>query len=144
MATPNPNTIPLPDALNPDSIDTLPVLAEILSRLQNLSPEGTTGVTPSATPSHSQGLLSSSGVISTKDLPTATDGLKHKLQKARGQVRELPDIQRSVKDQEEEIGRLEERIRKQKEVLEGLRAVGESARRGREMDSVEKMEGQEV
>ena len=66
------------------------------------------------------------------------------MQKARGQVRELPDIQRSVKDQEEEIGRLEERIRKQKEVLEGLRAVGESARRGREIDSVEKMEGQEV
>ena len=138
MATPNPNTIPRPEALNPDSIDTLPVLAEILSRLQNLSSDTTTGATPSTTPS--QG-VASTGVITTKDLPTATDGLKHKLQKARGQVRELPDIQRSVKDQEEEIERLEERIRRQKEVLGQLRVVGESARRERELQVAGKVDG---
>jgi len=68
-------------------------------------------------------------------LPTATDGLKHKLQKARSQVRELPDIQRSVKDQDEEIARLEEKIQRQKEVLEELRAVGENARKERAMKS---------
>jgi len=132
MATPNPNTIPLPEALNPDSIDTIPVLAEVLSRLQNVSSDATTGATPSATPS--QGAISA-GVVTTKDLPTATDGLKHKLQKARSQVRELPDIQRSVKDQDEEIARLEEKIQRQKEVLEELRAVGENARKERAMKS---------
>ena len=140
MATPNPNPIPLPEALNPDSIDILPVLAEILSRLQNLSSDTTTGATPSATPA--QG-ATSTGVITTKDLPSATDELKHKLQKARSQVKELPDIQRGVKDQEEEIERLEKRIRRQKEVLENLRGVGESARRERELELAGKIEEQE-
>jgi len=46
-----------------------------------------------------------------------------------------------VKDQEEEIERLEERIRRQKEVLGQLRVVGESARRERELQVAGKVDG---
>jgi predicted RNase H-like nuclease (RuvC/YqgF family) len=71
-------------------------------------------------------------VLTIKDIPAATDELKHKLQKARVQVKELPDMQRSVPEQEQEIRELQERIRKQREVLEGLRDVGMLAKRERE------------
>jgi len=47
-------------------------------------------------------------------------------------VKELPDIHRSVAEQEQEIQELEERIARQRRVLEGLRDVGMQARRERE------------
>jgi len=43
----------------------------------------------------------------------------------------LPDIERSVEEQEVEIGELEEKIRKQREVLVGLREVGLQVKRER-------------
>ncbi len=54
------------------------------------------------------------------------------MQRARVQVRELPDMERGVEEQEEEIRELEERIRRQREVLVGLRDVGFQAKRERE------------
>ncbi|KAG9243001.1 RNA polymerase II transcription mediator complex subunit 9-domain-containing protein [Calycina marina] len=116
QASSSPTTIL--SSINPDSIDTIPILATILAKLQPLQPSSA----PSPAPN----------VISTRDLPGATDELKHKLQKARMQVKELPDIERSVKNQEEEIARLEERIGRQKEMLGRLRQVGEEAMRVRE------------
>ena len=47
-------------------------------------------------------------------------------------MKELPDIHRSVAEQEQEIQELEERIARQRRVLEGLRDVGMQARRERE------------
>ena len=72
------------------------------------------------------------GALTLKDIPTATDELKHKLRKARVQVKELPDVQRSIAEQELEIRELEERIREQRRVLEGLRDMGMAARRDKE------------
>ena len=48
------------------------------------------------------------------------------------QVKELPDMDRSVEEQEVEIRELEEKIRRQREVLVGLREVGLQAKRERE------------
>ena len=117
-------TTTLPPGLNADAIDVVPVLSAILSRIPDLvsTPSTTTaGSPPAATPSQ---LTSVTGPLSRKDILPATDELKHKLQNARRQVKELPDIERSVAEQEEEIRELEEKIRKQREVLEGLREVG--------------------
>jgi len=75
-----------------------------------------TGATPGPGPA--------SGSLSLKDVPTATDHLKHKLQKARVQVRSLPDMDRTIAEQEEDIAELEERIRLQREVLEKLKQRG--------------------
>jgi hypothetical protein len=123
QSTVQPSMLNLPDGLSPDSIDTLPVLSAILSRLQTLSASGgtTSGSPPEASPSQ---LANGAGSLSIKDIPAATDEMKHKLQKARAQVKELPDISRSLVEQEEEIEELEEKIRRQREVLQGLREVG--------------------
>lgn len=64
------------------------------------------------------------------------------MQKARAQVKELPDIDRSLAEQEEEIRELEEKIRKQREVLKGLKTTGLEAKRERETrDNGQVMEG---
>jgi small-conductance mechanosensitive channel len=131
--TPPPSLVNLPEGLTPDSIDTLPVLSALLSRLQTPSSTAhaasTSGSPPAASPSQ---LVSGTGPLSIKDIPPATDELKHKLQKARVQVKELPDMDRSVEEQEVEIRELEEKIKKQREVLVGLREVGLQAKREKE------------
>jgi small-conductance mechanosensitive channel len=133
----------LPEGLSPDSIDTLPVLSALLSRLQNPSSTAhaasTSGSPPAASPSQ---LASGTCPLSIKDIPPATDELKHKLQKARIQVKELPDIQRSVEEQEDEIRELEKRISRQREILVGLKDVGLQAKRVR--DQREKEGGPDV
>jgi hypothetical protein len=44
----------------------------------------------------------------------------------------LPDIERSVEEQDEEVRELEEKIKRQRDVLVGLRDVGLQAKRERE------------
>jgi small-conductance mechanosensitive channel len=122
----------LPEGLTPDSIDTLPVLSALLARLQvptNTNITSTSGSPPAASPAQ---VVSGTGPLTIKDIPAATDELKHKLQKARIQVKELPDIDRSLAEQEEEIRELQERIRRQRGVLENLREVGKAAKNQRE------------
>ncbi|RDW73827.1 hypothetical protein BP5796_07269 [Coleophoma crateriformis] len=121
-----PTSISLPGGLSADSIDTLPVLAAILSRLQALSPTNASASSPPATTPSA--LASGTGAIPIKDIPAATDSLKHKIQKARAQVTQLPDMQRSVAEQELELRELEERIKSQRAVLDGLRAAGLAAK----------------
>lgn len=52
-------------------------------------------------------------LLSVKELPAATDHLKHKLQRARAAVRGLADVRRSIAQQEAELARLEARRRQQ-------------------------------
>ncbi|KAG0647309.1 hypothetical protein D0Z07_6967 [Hyphodiscus hymeniophilus] len=140
QTTPQTALLNLPEGLSPESIDTLPVLSAILSRLQPLTATGASSGTPAeASPSQ---LASGTAPLSIKDIPAATDDLKHRLQKARAQVKELPDIERSLVEQEEEIRELEERIGKQREVLEGLKEVGLAAKRERENTDQGKEQGQ--
>ena len=73
-------------------------------------------------------------MLSIKDIPAATDELKHRLQKARVQVRQLPDVERGTGEQEEEIRALEEKIGRQREVLAGLRGRGLEVGRERDGD----------
>jgi predicted RNase H-like nuclease (RuvC/YqgF family) len=75
--------------------------------------------------------------LSIKDIPPATDELKHKLQRARLQVKELPDVDRSVEEQAAEIKELEDKIRRQREVLVELKEVGLQAKREREQRGME-------
>lgn len=61
--------------------------------------------------------------LDAKDLPTEASAIKIRIQKARAVVEALPDVTRSVADQEREIEELEERIGR----LRGL--IGEFGRR---------------
>ncbi|KKA27011.1 hypothetical protein TD95_000532 [Thielaviopsis punctulata] len=103
-------------AISPDSLDVLTELTLTLDRLR-ASLQILPGTANATLPNGQQPLL-------LKDLPTATDPIKHKLQKARVQVKALSDMNRTIADQEEEIADLEKRILLQQEVLEKLKASG--------------------
>ncbi|TDZ34941.1 hypothetical protein C8035_v010161 [Colletotrichum spinosum] len=127
-----PHPLELPPTLSPDALDTLTELTGILTRLRAAiqtsgSSGGITGATPAAmgpgaTPNPSG--ASPNAPLSLKDVPAHTDALKHKLQRARVQMRTLPDMERTTAEQEEEIRELEERIKLQREVLDRLREAG--------------------
>ncbi|KAI9735933.1 MAG: hypothetical protein M1834_001399 [Cirrosporium novae-zelandiae] len=87
----------------PQTFDSLPPLHALLSRLD-----------PSQSPYPKQQPLDA------KDLPVEASGIKVRLQKARATVQELPETDKSLADQEEEIQELLEKIAKQKEVLKDL------------------------
>lgn len=123
---PPPNPLALPSATSPDSVDTLTELAAILARVRytdknNLDHNASTGLTPAPAAPDNNG---ADAPISVKDFPTATDTIKHKVQRARAQIKELPDIERTTGEQEAEMRELEARIAMQREVLEKLKDVG--------------------
>lgn len=125
----------LPENLSPDFAEVSTELFSVLSRLRTPSnlPSTTTGQTPVPTPSQPSG--NTSGELSLRDIPAATDPIKHKLQKARAAVKTLPDMHRTVAEQETEMRELEEKIIKQREVISKLRGMGQSF--GRASDRME-------
>jgi len=58
--------------------------------------------------------------------------LKHKIQRARAEAKALPDVDRSIEEQEEEMRELEDKIEKQKEVLRMLAELGRGLKDSRE------------
>ncbi|RCI12270.1 hypothetical protein L249_0003 [Ophiocordyceps polyrhachis-furcata BCC 54312] len=108
----------LPPTLSPDDLDALSELSVVLAKVR-------AGIQSSA----SSGIGASTGhqqqqQLSFKDVPGATDGLKHKIQHARAQIRALPDMHRSIDEQRSEIATLEARIHQQRALLERLRDDG--------------------
>lgn len=55
--------------------------------------------------------------LDIKDLPSATSSVKIRIQKARGVVEGLPDVQRSVEEQQIEIDQLEDRVARLRSVI---------------------------
>ena len=55
--------------------------------------------------------------LDIKDLPTEASSIKIRIQKAQGVVEGLPDVQRSVTEQEQEIEELEDRIARLQSVI---------------------------
>ncbi|KAK1766486.1 RNA polymerase II transcription mediator complex subunit 9-domain-containing protein [Phialemonium atrogriseum] len=88
------------------------------------APAPTGAGAPSSSSTTTATTAAAAGGLALKDVPTATDGLKHKLQRARARIRELPDMGRTVAQQEAEAAALEARIAAQREVLAALREVG--------------------
>ncbi|KAI4601370.1 hypothetical protein KJ359_012562 [Pestalotiopsis sp. 9143b] len=146
MADQHPTTLALPAGLSPDQLDIMTEMSSLLGRLRapvTLPGTSTTGQTPAApTPSQQQQQSSQPGQpsqsssaaaaaqsqgggdISLRDFPASTDHLRLKLQEAKGVVLALPDMDKSVGQQEAEIRRLEDRIRRQREQLAALREKG--------------------
>ena len=132
----------LPSTFSPDAIDALTELSFILSRLkpsngdsatnpsasQNTS-QAQTALDPSQPSSSSQGThtflpgVTTIGDLSLRDVAVKSDDIKHKLQRAKQQIRQLPDMERTTAEQDEEIAHLKEKIHKQRQVLEMLRTV---------------------
>lgn len=120
----------LPPDLSPASFDTLPVLTSILTRLQTgiNSPSNTIA---SSSPAQNQSQPApidknpfSTAPLTIKDIPAATDDLKQRVRKARAHVAQLPDIGRTIAEQEHEIRKIEARIAEQRTALEQLKELG--------------------
>jgi len=136
----------LPPGLSADSIDTLTELATIVAKLRAAQAASNTSINPAAallgplggaTPAPAPGAVtgttplpsgavntSSTTVLSVKELPAATDNLKHKLQRARAAIRTLQDVSRGLEQQREEIEELEARRLRQLAMLDLIRGAG--------------------
>lgn len=104
-SSPTSPTLTLPP---PQTFDLIPPLHALLSRLIVATTENTTTATP----------------LSAKDLGSEASAMKIKIQKARAAVEALPDADRTVQEQEQEIRGLEDRIEGLKEVLNDVAARG--------------------
>lgn len=116
------NPLALPATFSPDELDALSELAVVLAKVR-AGLQSSAGLPTGATPG---GPSSNGQQLSFKEVPGATDGLKHKLQHARAQVRTLPDMNRSIDEQQAEIKKLETKIKMQRALLERLREGGVS------------------
>ena len=113
----------------PSTYDILPPLHTILSRL--LLPSSQTSSQPSTSPQAAISPATSQNAITTplspKDLTTAASAVKNKIQKARVVTSGLPDMERTVEQQEEEINELEEEVERLTGVLRGISGMAKNA-----------------
>lgn len=127
----------LPGILTPDSIDVPSELAQILSRVRYSDKNSQQQQQPGADPSAAA--AAAGPTIAVKDLPAAIDPLKHKIQRARAAVHTLPDVRRTIPEQEAEATALLARIEKQRATLLqlkefGLRFAAENGDRDRDVE----------
>lgn len=104
--TPTPTTtLPLP---NPSLFDILPPLHELLSRLLASTNQPYKTAEP----------------LEIHHLVAETSSVRNRIRRARREVEALPDVERSVAEQDEEIRVLRERIELQRGVLRGVGGAG--------------------
>ncbi|EME77893.1 uncharacterized protein MYCFIDRAFT_79143 [Pseudocercospora fijiensis CIRAD86] len=58
--------------------------------------------------------------LNPKELPAKVSDVKQRIRQAQRELEKLPDMDRTVQEQEEEIQELQDRIRRQREMLKGL------------------------
>jgi hypothetical protein len=92
---------PLPPA---QTFDILPRLHVLLSRLLPPQSTGYKDLTP----------------LNPKDLETQAAEIKIHIQKAKAAVEQLPDVDRGIEEQEDEIRELERKVQSLKDVLRGI------------------------
>ncbi|KAF3922630.1 hypothetical protein ABW21_db0200619 [Orbilia brochopaga] len=96
----------------PETFDFLPNTHDLLGRLLPASAQLPSGTTAAAVTS-----------LETKDVDAEASRIRIKIQKARVILGELPDISRTIEQQEEEMKALELKIAKQREVLGRIRQL---------------------
>ncbi|KAM0717737.1 hypothetical protein Q7P37_007589 [Cladosporium fusiforme] len=100
----------------PQTFDILPPLHEILARIDHAPNDPIQAATGDGDVVSYAELQP----LEPKDLPNEVLAVKTKIRKALRELEKLPDMDRSVEEQEEEIRMLEEKAAKQKEVLKKL------------------------
>lgn len=111
---------------SPSTFDILPPLHALLARLL-LPPSQTTFSPSTITSSPALAHPANTTPLTPKDLATAASPVKIKIQKARAVVRGLPDIERSIEEQECEIAELESEVQRAREVIRGMREAARKA-----------------
>jgi hypothetical protein len=119
--TPAPQAAPPPSLaqLPPHLLDIVPSTERLLSRLllpaPGLQADGSTAPASQAGPEHKRHL-------DIQQLDQAANSVRMQIQKARTGVAGLPDMDRTVEDQKEEIEWLEARIAKMQDMMDKTRA----------------------
>ena len=146
---PPPPTHPdIPPFPSPSTFSILPDLYILLARLAPLRQSATAQSNPSDLTSLTL-TLSNEPPVNIKDLPTLIYPIKQKILKGKAAVQALPDIERSVMEQEEEIRMLEGRVKGLRGRLGELGEIAgratregeERVMRGKREDEGEGMEG---
>jgi len=104
----------------PQTFDILPPLHELLARIDHSSADPLTAVTQDTVG------YTDSRSLEPKEFPNEVQAVKGKVRKALRELEKLPDMERSVDEQEEEMRELQMRIERQKQVLSRLSDVAKS------------------
>lgn len=117
MTTPNLSSTPKPTSASTSTVQPLSttpftLLPSIHALLTRLLPADASVPNASTQPP-----------LSPKSVPLETAKIRHKIQAARQLVDGLPDIERTVEEQEQEIRQLEEVIQRRREVLARLGSI---------------------
>jgi predicted RNase H-like nuclease (RuvC/YqgF family) len=108
----------------PQTFDILPPLHELLARIDHSTTDPVSNINlPEQTTSDPEdigALYSELQPLEPKELPTEVLQIKAKIRKALKELEKLPDMERSVEEQNEEIEALEGRIRRQREMVARL------------------------
>lgn len=135
LVTTHPDIPPFP---SPQTFDILPELYAVVSRFQ-LTSTITNGASP--TPILT---ATSTSPLKPKDFPAAAVPIKQKIQKARAAVISLPDVERDIEAQEQEIRVLETRCKMLRDrigELAGLAQRKEVKEAGEAVVAMEGIEG---
>lgn len=127
MSPNSPTHADIPPFPSPQTFDILPEIYAVIARLQLAS--------------HSPNELSTAHpteALAPKDLPVATVPIKLKIQKARAAVQALPDVGRTVEEQEREIQSLERRNESLRIRVDELARLAKQAREVDNATSVER------
>lgn len=108
----------------PQTFDILPALHELLARVYNSSSMSADTLEPSPVSDEDAAdvgaLYADLAPLEPKDLPNENLQIKARIRRAQKELEKLPDMNRSIADQEEEIVELEKRIVKQREMKKML------------------------
>lgn len=114
----------------PQTFDILPALHELLARIDHSATDPTTSLDDQA-PNDSEdigALYSPLQPLEPKELPTEVLEIKRKIRKALKELERLPDMERSIDEQQEEIDALEGRIKRQGEMIARLAELAKGMR----------------
>ena len=116
------------------TFDILPALHELLARIDHGAANGVTDPVVGLQDEASSDSEADLGALYTelqplepKDLPTEVLQIKTKIRRAVKELQKLPDMDRSVEEQNEEIEELEERVRRQREMIRKLGDLAKGA-----------------
>lgn len=96
--------------------DVLPAMHEILARANKQQADTTAGDAGEA----DEQLYGDMAALETRDLPTEVLTVKAKIRRAQKELEKLPDMSRSIEEQEDEIRELEKRIQGKRNALKQL------------------------
>jgi hypothetical protein len=124
-----PSSTPTPPRLPPpETFDIIPPLHQLLSRLLAQSPAipgadgNTTAAGAGSTLSSDPNVLTYADLqpLEIQNLASEAGAIKSRIARARGEIKKLPDVERTIDEQMEEIAYLEAKIAEQRETLAGM------------------------